>query len=165
LWDRTPPGNVGATPEQLAGWVRTLGSADFKAREEATARLIDIGPSARDALAKADGQDREVVDRTARIRREWEKYAVADHRVGPSLDMKQRVPCLAAHPDGNHWAALVGDWPYPTVVLGDVTPEGPRELRRLSDEYGAHSLVFSADAKTLYVGNGNATISVWRVAD
>jgi len=72
-----------------------------------------------------------------------------------------------AHPDGKHWAAIVvGDLlRAPEIVLGEVTSDGPRELRRMNaGENGPCSLAFSADGKTLYVGNANATISVWRVA-
>jgi sugar lactone lactonase YvrE len=70
---------------------------------------------------------------------------------------------LAAHPDGRHWAAILERGAASVVVLGEVTPQGPKELRRLSGEgHGPCGLLFSPDGKTLYVGNGNATISIYR---
>ena len=51
------------------------------------------------------------------------------------------------------------------VVLGELTPQGPKELGRLSGEgHGPCGLLFSPDGKTLYVGNGNATISIYRAS-
>jgi len=168
LWDRTPPPNAGATAEQLRRWVSALGAADFQIREDATAQLIDSGPNAERVLATADPNDREVADRAAKIRLGWRKYAVPDHMVGTVLDMKKKWEGLTVHPDGKHWAAII--WENTNrpkvqqVVLGEVTAEGPREVRRLNDEHGPCSVAFSADGQTLYVGNADATISVWRVA-
>jgi WD40 repeat protein len=167
LWDWSPPHYLGATPEQLARWVNELGDADFMTRAGATTRLIDCGPAAEGALAESDRRDREVVDRAAKIRLEWKRRATPQHEVGEILDLHQtRFGRLAVHPDGRHWATiLVPRTVAPTeVVLGEVTPMGPRVVRRLNDEHHARSLVFSADGKALYVGNADTTISVWRVA-
>jgi WD40 repeat protein len=162
LWDAAPPRHPGATPEQLAHWVSALGAADFRVRDTATAQLIDSGSAAGNALASADLHDPEVVDRAAKIRSAWKKRGAANHMVGAGLDLQGYLRLLVTHPDGSHWAALVGAGATPEIVLGDVTDQGPRALRRLNDDHGARSLAFSADGKTLYVGNGDATISVWR---
>jgi WD40 repeat protein len=164
LWDYTPARDSHATPEQLARWVRELGAEAYPAREEAMAKLMECGPGAEDALAKADGNEPEVMERAGKIRRVWTLQVPKDHIVGSVLEFKEGMVHPVLHPDGKHWAATIG-WPASEIVLGEITPEGLHELRRLSDVHNPCSLVFSADGKTLFAGNANATISVWRVAE
>jgi WD40 repeat protein len=162
FWDRYrfvqgPPPGAG----DLARWVKDLGADDFQVREAATMELIAAGPAGRAALDKADTNDPEVVDRVAQVRR----GPIPDRQIGHPLALQMDVRALAAHPDGKHWAAILGpEYSAETViVLGEVTPDGPKELRRFSGEgHGPCGFLFSPDGKTLYVGNGDSTISVYR---
>ena len=122
-------------------------------------------------MARADLTDAEVVDRVRRIRRAIVKAEFPRNPLGKPLalvetqDSSARAYSLALHPDGRHWAAVAGRLDRNEVVLGKLTALGPRILRRIPNRVnGPVAVCFSGDGSTLFVGNANTTIGVYREA-
>ena len=137
-------------------------------RQAATDRLIAAGRAALPLLDKADLADAEVRSRVRTIRRAI-VAAELPRPLGKPLalcephDAFARGYSLALHTDGRHWAAVAGRWDRPEIVLGELTDQGPRILRRIADRAnGPVAVCFSGDGSTLFVGNGNTTISIYR---
>lgn len=67
---KTEATQTAATPEQIAGWIKSLDSAQYKEREEATQHLLEAGTEALDALlVTANGTRPEPADRAVWIMR------------------------------------------------------------------------------------------------
>lgn len=149
------------TPAQIKRWVSELGHNRYAVREAATRALIDAGDAAKEALEQADRSDPEVVSRLARIKRGKAAGKLPLKQTGVALELDGDVNQVVVHPDETHWAAITGYDAHGTIVVGRITPDGPKVVQRLGATHGPASLTFSADGRTLYVANRNGTMSVY----
>jgi WD40 repeat protein len=112
------------------------------------------------------------VEHTLQLYKSTAKSPSLPTEPGNAIDLQNQYAVKAIfHPDGIHYVALLGPSQFTSteIVFGQVTPEGLSPLARfpgpaasLASAHGPESLAFSADGKTLYVGNRDGTISVYR---
>jgi len=150
-----------AKPEQLQRWIANLNSDEFAVREQAVTDLIGAGEGIVPLLDKLDTrQDAELAMRVQQVRQGLSGQKLPSEQVG-ELKLDRDVSDLVVFPDGQHWAAAVGDGAVTDVVIGEVTNTAVSVLHRVSEPSGAASLILGPDGTTLYVGNRDSTISVY----
>ena len=106
LWAGTAPAAPGPGADQVAELIGQLGAADFKAREAATKKLMDLGPSVLDALqeAIANGLYRDLARRldrfeTAKPKQIFRRFLDTPARISVSeREVRVRLSRRAHHP-------------------------------------------------------------------
>ena len=118
-----------ATPADIEGLIKQLGSDDFDVREAATRALMASGPPALDALRKATkGTDAEVVRRAARLVEAIENgldQLLTDYR-GYGLPLPAQDAKLVRFESGGRYV-LNGKLMPPTYFLGFLLKPGTKD--------------------------------------
>jgi hypothetical protein len=76
-------------------------------------------------------------------------------------DEKSPEALPALHPDGIHWAVTSGNDGHRELLIGKLTTKGFKLERRIQDENMPERVRFAQDG-TLYTGNRNGTLSIYR---
>jgi WD40 repeat protein len=151
-------------PEKLRALIAGLASEEFEVRIKSVEQLIKAGKPVLPLLEKVDSsRDAELKDRIGQVRGGLAAAELPLRIAGNPLKLEGRIRSLVMHRDGKHWAAVIGDEADARIVLGELTQAGLSILRTIEDGHGARCLLFSPDCETLYAGNGNSTISVYRL--
>jgi hypothetical protein len=100
-----------------------------------------------------------------RVYRPTEAHPDVPEKAGETVDLgNRRVWKIAFHPDGVHWAMLAAIDATKEAQIGtrEVTAQGFAALKFQKVDRVPGCLAFSADGKSLYVGNDDASIGVYQ---
>ncbi len=100
-----------------------------------------------------------------RVYRPTEAHPDVPEKAGETVDLgPRRVRKVAFHPDGVHWAMLaaIDATREAQIGTGEVTAQGIAALKYQKVDRVPECLAFSADGKSLYVGNDDASICVYQ---
>jgi DNA-binding beta-propeller fold protein YncE len=162
--DLAPTGDPGVAVSRAGGddpglhfWDTGTGAELFRCPLPAGARVIGFDRGNRAMLAaegnqivtyRGDGQP------VQRFERQPQQVALG-----------KDVACTAAvRPGGTRFVAIAGRAAGlgTTLVWGEITADGVKEIGRMADEHGPECLAFSPDGAVLYVGNEDSTVSIFR---
>ena len=152
-------------PPDLRAALKQLGDDDFNTRENAVKILGGGGDKTLKLLdAEPESKDPEVVQRIAQIRGHLRKAVLPLQRAANDTKIED-IQNIAANPDGVRFALTAGDSVDAQLVIGKIGRDGPEIVARIRDGFAPYTLCFSADGKTLYVGNRDSTISVYGLSE
>ncbi len=164
-WEAPAVGGERPDAEALDKLYGELNSDDFRSREMATARLIEMGNEALkeiEGLAKEGGRalSIELAMRLERVRTGiagWSKMGKAKG----SLSVGDDVRGLAAYHGKGLWMAVDGTSAEAALVVGDIHEGKPRVLRKLSDGFAPSVFGIEEGSGRIITGNRDGTLTVW----
>lgn len=132
------------SPEQLAAWVRDLGSDDFAARENASRRLWEAGRDAEAALAPAARSPDPEVSRRARDildRFRWGLYPDTPPRIAALITQYQAGPAPARNVNVRNFFALgpAGCEALARIAGAESDPQARRHLLQQITQDASHA--------------------------
>jgi WD40 repeat protein len=146
----------------VSALVEELGADKFAERQAASEKLIQQGSAVLTILDALKPDDPEVVFRLREIRSEIRKGDIGgDLKLLHSCD--ESIEAMATHGKGVHWAAVVGEGASARVVIGVVEEGALKVVEDITDGHGPEEVIFSLDGQTLLAGNGDGTVSVFRM--
>jgi hypothetical protein len=159
------------SPAEIQQAVKQLGDSSFKTREEATELLIAGGEDVLPALKEVKAGDAEVKNRLLRVENGILacNYTVRDCVHVGAEDPSQEQPAseqfnifweLAVHPDGRHFAALLGEQFHYRIVLGRIDGDKISLLGLVPSEDMADSIQFD-ERGMLIAGCRNGTTAIY----
>lgn len=165
-WKRKSHASAPRELEIQAG-LANLTSEVFQERENAVKQLAELGAGILPYLPDPDKvEDLELAQRVRAVKALLADGEAPQERLERTLELGTGVESLKLHPDGRHWLAYVNRTGPDELVWGEIGPDGPRELQRLSSpkaQPSRHAWAFSADGRWLYVALQNSSISVYAV--
>jgi len=163
-WGPRPSDKPVLAPRKLSELVRQLDAEEFQDREDAQAALVGEGDSALPHLDNVKVPSLELQSRIAQTRFEIALAKLPGHPLGKPLSLGSSVTNLAIHPDGQHFAAVIGHPGTSSVILGKLEKGNLVLCDEVDDRQSPCLIQFNPDGKELYTGNNNGTVSVFRVA-
>ncbi len=160
LFDRKFVETSPVPPDRMRRLVSQLSSRSWRERREATDALIQGGDDVLNRLSRMQPEDPEQRARVGGIirkilKRRWQ------FRPGDMRGLGQ-IQCLAGHPDGQHWVAVVGRLNEGRMVLGTAIDGKLEEVVTFTNPNLPKRICFLPDG-TMLTGNANGTISVYRI--
>jgi hypothetical protein len=153
------------TEAETRKYLAQLDDESFRARQEAVQALSGAGDAVLPLLDAVNPKDNpSLADSIRGIRQSIAQARLPRKDAGETPELTATIRALAAHPDGTTWAAIAGSGPSSELLLGRATDAGPEIVERLSGFSAPRALAFSGDGRSLYVGNGDSTISVYELA-
>lgn len=161
-WFKPSAPTLNDKDKEIARAVARLASDGFAEREEAKRLLIGLGGGVTPYLEKLEPTDPEVRQQIAQVLRHLRDKLAGE--VEQALALDDDVEDFAAHPDGKHWAAVVGYGHRCQIVTGVIDTEKNTlsVLQTISDSNGPDMVRFSPKGDFLATGNGNGTVSLYR---
>ena len=157
------PNKKPPSSDAIKKMITQLGSDEFKTREDAMENLIRTGEHALPHLKVADTKDLEVRWRVKRIKQGVARLTLPTRMFGEPIDLGGKAGDVAFLPDNKHFAVSVGTAGQASIMLGQITENGPRIIARASDGFSPNQIQISSDGKTVYTGNRTGSIGVYSI--
>lgn len=159
-WQAPARGQLSLSEAQIKLLIRQLGADTYAQRDSATRKLIAQGRAILPALKAGKSTDAELLARLDLIRAKIRETAATYRKTDALKREDAQSDSLSFHPDGWHWAAILGKYGSAEVVIGQIEDGKLKIVRRLKDP-NMPAVVSFADDGTLYVGNLNGTVSAY----